>query len=134
MAAITAEEQLDRDLATRLLSRHGTEASGVVGLGQELDLLRPLDADTPHLEAEVAWAVRREAALNLDDILSRRFRLTTVRRDRCASIAPRVAEIAGAELGWDEAEQRRQVETFLAGARREYDVPEDAAGTEVAAA
>ena len=41
--------------------------------------------DVPHLEAEVAWAVREELALGLDDVLSRRMRLSMARRDRCAS-------------------------------------------------
>ena len=50
------------EAAARLVARHGTEAPGVVALGGELDLLRPLVAGRPFLEAEVAWAVRRELA------------------------------------------------------------------------
>ena len=53
------------------MDRHGTQARDVVRLGRELDLLRPLAEDVPHLEAEVAWAVRDELALGLDDVLSR---------------------------------------------------------------
>jgi glycerol-3-phosphate dehydrogenase len=94
----------------------------VLALGRRLDLVRPL-GDGPHLEAEVAWAVRDELALDLDDVLSRRLRLTMRRRDRCASVAPRVASLMGAELGWDSARQATEVERFLAGAHREYDVP-----------
>ena len=42
-------------------------------------------------------------------------------------IAPRVAEILGAELGWGEARQALEVETYLASARREFSVaPPDA--------
>ena len=82
--------------------RHGTQARDVVRLGRELDLLRPVSGDVPHLEAEVAWAVREELALGLDDVLSRRMRLSMARRDRGASLAPRVAAIMGAELGWDD--------------------------------
>jgi glycerol-3-phosphate dehydrogenase len=93
-----------------------------VALGRQLDLVRPLGGG-PQIEAEVAWAVRYELALGLDDVLSRRFRLSMAQRDRGASIAPRVAEILGAELGWDDARQAAEVEAFLAGAHREYDVP-----------
>ena len=51
------------ETAARLVARHGTEATAVVALGAELDLLRPLVPGRPFLEAEVAWAVRQELAL-----------------------------------------------------------------------
>jgi glycerol-3-phosphate dehydrogenase len=117
------DDGLEEARAQSLVDRHGTRAREVLALGRELDLLRPLADDLPHLEAEVAWAVREEMALGLDDVLSRRMRLSMARRDRCASIAPRVAELIGAELGWDQARQASEVEAYLASARREYDVP-----------
>jgi glycerol-3-phosphate dehydrogenase len=120
---LAAEGGFGADQAAGLVSRHGTQAREVVRLGLVEDLLRPLASDVPHLEAEVAWAVREELALGLDDVLSRRMRLSMARRDRCASVAPRVAEIMGAELGWDAARQAAEVEAFLVAARREYDVP-----------
>jgi glycerol-3-phosphate dehydrogenase len=123
VAELAREPGLDEDLARTLVGRHGAEARDVVRLGRELDLLRPLADDVPHLEAEVAWAVRRELALSLDDVLSRRLRVSMARRDRGASVAPRVAAIMGADLGWDAARRERQVAEFLVGARREYDVP-----------
>jgi len=109
--------------ARALVDRHGTQARDVLRLGQELDLLRPLADDTPELEAEVAWAVRQELALGLDDVLTRRMRLSMARRDRGASLAPRVAEIMAAELDWDSDRQAAEVEAFLASAHREFDVP-----------
>ena len=72
------------EAAARLVARHGTEAPGVVALGGELDLLRSLVAGRPFLEAEVAWAVRRELALSVDDVLSRRLRLSPELADRGA--------------------------------------------------
>ena len=109
--------------AGALVARHGTEARDVVRLGVELDLLRPLAMDGPELEAEVAWAVSRESALGVDDVLSRRMRLSMSRRDRAAAIAPRVADIMAAPLGWDAERAAQEVEAFLAAAHREYDVP-----------
>jgi glycerol-3-phosphate dehydrogenase len=127
---LAATDGLAADQAAALVDRHGSRAREIVALGRTLDLLRPLDPDLPHLEAEVAWAVREELALGLDDLLSRRFRLSMARRDRGASLAPRVAAIMGAELGWDADRQADEVAAFLAAARREYDVP----GPESAAA
>ena len=111
------------EAAPRLVSRHGTDAAGVVALGSELGLTAALAPGRPFLEAEVAWAVRHELALGLDDVLSRRTRLAMETRDRGASIAPRVAAIVGGELGWDGARQATEVEAFLTLARREYAVP-----------
>ena len=106
-----------------LVERHGLQAREVVELGREADLLRPLADDRTELEAEVAWAVERELALSLDDILSRRMRLSMSRRDRGASLAPRVAGIVGARLGWDDERQAAEVAQYLETAHREYDVP-----------
>ena len=107
----------------QLVDRHGTQAEAVIALGRELDLVRPLGAGIPQLEAEVAWAARHELARSLDDLLSRRMRLSMLLPDRGASIAARVDAIAGAELGWDPAASDRRVADYLAGARREYDLP-----------
>jgi glycerol-3-phosphate dehydrogenase len=105
------------------VARHGTEAPAIVALGAELDLVRALAPGRPFLEAEVAWAARQESALSLDDVLARRIRLAPELPDRGASIAPRVAAILGAELGWGESRQALEVQTYLASARREYSVP-----------
>jgi glycerol-3-phosphate dehydrogenase len=122
-ARIERETGLLSAFARRLVDRHGTEADAVVGLGRERDLLRPLGDETEHLEAEVAWAARHELASSLDDVLSRRMRLAQELPDRGASIAPRAAEILGAELGWDAARQAAEVSAYLETARVEYGVP-----------
>jgi glycerol-3-phosphate dehydrogenase len=114
---------LDVGRARALVDRHGTGARDVVKLGREQDLLRPLADDRTELEAEVAWAVEQELALGLDDVLSRRMRLSMSRRDRGASLAPRVAQIMGDRLGWEAERQSAEVDDYLTNARREYDVP-----------
>lgn len=110
--------------ASRLVARHGTEAAAVARLGQERDLLGPLVPGRPFIEAEVVWAVREELALSLDDLLSRRFRLSMELPDRGASIAGRAAELMGEELGWDPGRRSAEVATYLESAKREYSVPE----------
>ena len=95
----------------------------MVALGRELGLLGRLTEDEDHLEVEVAWAARHELALSIDDVLSRRMRIVQGLADRAAGIAPRVAAILGAELGWDAARQSIEVETFVAGASREFAIP-----------
>jgi glycerol-3-phosphate dehydrogenase len=51
------------------------------------------------------------------------MRLSMGLSDRGASIAPRVAAILGAEVGWDAARQAAEVDRYLEGARVEYGVP-----------
>ena len=122
-ARLAAEPGLDGRTAKALVDRHGTEATAVLALGRELDLVRPLGEGIDQLEAEVAWAARRELAGSLDDVLARRTRLVQVLPDRGESIAPRVAELLGAELEWDAARRQSEVAAYLETARREYGVP-----------
>ena len=121
LETIPAVAAVGPDVA-RLVSRHGTEAPGVVSLGVEMDLIREIVPGRPFLEAEVTWAARHELALSLDDMLARRTRLAQELPDRGAAIAPRVAELLGAELGWGETRRAREVEAYLELARREYSV------------
>jgi glycerol-3-phosphate dehydrogenase len=122
-AEIAADAGLEPGVAARLVARHGTEAPELVALGRELGLLGRLVDGDDFLEVEVAWAARHELALSLDDVLARRIRLVHELPDRGASIAPRVAAILGAELGWDEERRGHEVDAFLAGAAREFAIP-----------
>jgi glycerol-3-phosphate dehydrogenase len=122
LAAIPEVASTHPGASTRLVDRHGTEAAAVAALGRDLDLLRPLVPDRPFLEAEVAWAVRNELALSVDDVLSRRLRLSPELPDRGAAVAPRVASIMARELGWSESRCELEVDAYLANAVREYAV------------
>ena len=119
-------DEIDARAARVLVARHGAEADAVVRLGRELGLLERLTPEADHLEVEVVHAVRSEHALSLDDVLARRMRLAAHLRDRGAAIAPRVADLMGRELAWDDARRAAEVERYLAGAEREYGVPSGA--------
>ena len=123
LASRFAGTGLERRHAARLVARHGTAALDVVALGEGLGLLRPLGPDIDHLEVEVAWAARHELALGVADVLVRRTRLAQELPDRGATIAPRVAELLGAELGWTKRRRHDEVTAFLARAHRDFDVP-----------
>ncbi|CAN5590391.1 glycerol-3-phosphate dehydrogenase [soil metagenome] len=122
LATVPALAAAHPDAAARLVARHGTQAPAVVALGGELDLLRPLVPGRPFLEAEVAWGVRHELALSVDDVLSRRLRLSPELRDRGAAIAPRVAEIMAGDIGWGETRRALEADAYVADARREFAV------------
>ena len=123
LAAVPGVAATHPEAAARLVARHGTQAREVVSAGESLDLVRPLLPGRPFLEAEVAWAGRHELAASIDDVLSRRLRVSPELPDRGAEVAPRVAAILGAELGWDTERQAFEVRTYLDGAGPEYGVP-----------
>jgi glycerol-3-phosphate dehydrogenase len=116
-------QDLDAQTLAALTGRYGSETSELLALGAERGLLGRLHPDADYLEAEVAWAVERELALSLDDILARRLRLAIEAADHGASVAPRVAAIVGPTLGWDDERQATEVATYTASAEREYGVP-----------
>ncbi len=122
-ARLAREHELGAEATASLVDRHGTEAAGLVAMGRERDLLRPLLDGHPFLEAEIVWAVEQELAVTMDDLLARRIRLAPVLCDRGESVADRVADIAGGILGWDWQRRRQEIETYLEGARREFGVP-----------
>ncbi len=110
-------------VGVRLADRFGREAIEVMSMARDLDLAAPLGIGVDHIQAEVAWAARKELALSLDDVLARRMRLAQELPDRGASIAPGVAAVLGAELGWDVDRQAAEVERYIETARREYGLP-----------
>lgn len=106
---------LAEDIACHLDRAFGTAAAGVAALSVgENGLGSRLAARYPYLEAEVVHAARHEAACTVDDILSRRTRLTFLDCDAALASVPRVAALLADELGWSEAEERRQVRTATA--------------------
>lgn len=73
---------------------------------------KKLDPAFSETVAEIIWAVRYEMARTLDDVLSRRMRLTFLDARAALSVAPYVAEVMAQELGHDAEWQKRQVEAF----------------------
>ena len=76
-ADLAAATGLMPDRVEHLLSRHGDRLGEILDLvATRPDLADPLAAGHPYLKAEVVHAVAREGALHLDDVLTRRTRLS----------------------------------------------------------
>jgi glycerol-3-phosphate dehydrogenase len=83
-------------LAHGLLSRYGTEAGAVAAAGPLEDVAGAAAASDGGLtQAEVAFAVRHELALDADDVLDRRSRLGLVPRERAAVLGAVRAMVDG---------------------------------------
>jgi len=78
----------------------------------EIDDRRPLVDGLPHAWGEVDFAVRREMARTLVDVLARRMRLVLYAEDRGRSVAEEVAGRMASLLGWDRGEIALQIEAF----------------------
>lgn len=115
--------RVDQAAARHLVSRHGSGALEIAMLAKAEGLDSRLVEGSSYLEAEVVWSVRREEALSLDDVLARRTRLAIETPDHALSAAPRVADLMGAELGWDLEARQRAVEEYARTAAAEYAVP-----------
>lgn len=110
---------LSADQMSHLVRRYGSEYGGVVELCvSDPSLSRSLVEGTPYLAAEAVWAVRHEMATTLEDVLARRTRALILEQQATVAAAPTVAALIGGELGWDEAERKRQVADFVELARR----------------
>jgi glycerol-3-phosphate dehydrogenase len=75
-------------------------------------LAEPLDPALPYTGAEVVWAVRREMARTVEDVLARRTRALFLNAKAAMRMAPHVAGLMARELDRDGAWQAQQVESF----------------------
>jgi len=106
-----------------LAGRYGHAAHDVLAVARErAELAAPIVAELPDLLAEVAFAARFEQAQTIGDALLRRTRLgllagRELRAD--GEVAQRVGATLGAELGWDEAQLRGQLDAWEQESRAE---------------
>ncbi|MGY1604143.1 glycerol-3-phosphate dehydrogenase/oxidase [Geodermatophilus sp. SYSU D00815] len=112
---LAGESGLPEDAVARLLHRHGDRTTDVLALARrDPALARPLDGAPGYLAAEVVHAVTAEGALHLDDVLTRRTRVSIETAHRGVESAPRVAELVAGPLGWDDERRAREVEHYVA--------------------
>ncbi|MEX2135290.1 MAG: FAD-dependent oxidoreductase, partial [Acidimicrobiia bacterium] len=77
--------------------------------------------DSRFVKAEAIYAVTDEGALHLDDILTRRTRISIESADRGTDLAAEVARLVAPELGWSEEDVAREVSHYLARVEAERD-------------
>ncbi|MGD0883087.1 MAG: glycerol-3-phosphate dehydrogenase C-terminal domain-containing protein, partial [Acidimicrobiales bacterium] len=106
--------------ATHLNGRFGTDASAVLALAEgRPDLLEPLVAGLPYLSVEALYAVQREMARSVSDVLDRRTQSSYRNARAAAEAAMKVAELIGPELGWDAERIRAEADTYARRVRAE---------------
>lgn len=92
---------------------YGSDIESVQQLMNERpELKEKLSAKYDFTKAEVVWAVRKEFARTVDDVLARRCRLLFLDAREAMKAAPVVAQIIAKELGRDENWIQQQVDDF----------------------
>jgi glycerol-3-phosphate dehydrogenase len=118
-----------------LLNRYGSCVHEVLdSIRSDPSLAVPLPGADDYLAAEARYAVTHEGARHLDDVLTRRTRISIESWDRGVSAAPVVASLMADVLGWGEEEKKREIELYLArvAAERESQTQPDDATAEAA--
>ena len=73
------------------------------------------------MQAEVVFGCAYEGALHLEDVLTRRTRISIEYPHRGVDCAEAVAELMGEVLGWDDERKAREVEVYVARVEAERD-------------
>ena len=96
-----------------LARRYGTLALRVLDLVAEDPALgAPVDGAGTYLGAEVRFAVLNEAALHVDDVLTRRTHIAFEAPDRGRRAVEDVARLMAPALEWDEAAVSHEIEHY----------------------
>jgi glycerol-3-phosphate dehydrogenase len=105
---------LDIGWIDHLLGRYGGLVDEVLPLLIDRpELAEPLIHAPDYLCGEVVYAVTHEGARHLDDVLTRRTRISIETFDRGALCAPQVAELMASVLDWDRARLVEEVDHYL---------------------
>jgi glycerol-3-phosphate dehydrogenase len=97
-----------------LLGRFGGMVDDLLRLCDERpELAVQLNGAEDYLAAEIVYAVTHEGARHLDDVLTRRTRISIETFDRGVQVAGQVAELMAGELGWDATRTAEEVDHYL---------------------
>jgi glycerol-3-phosphate dehydrogenase len=97
-----------------LLDRYGSLLHGLLAMSDDdRSLLEPVPGAPDYLKVEVAYAVAYEGALHVDDVLTRRTRISIEYAHRGAESAASVGDQMAALLGWDDATREREVRSYV---------------------
>jgi glycerol-3-phosphate dehydrogenase len=98
-----------------LLGRFGARIHDLLEeVAERPELGRPLPGADDYLGVEVRYAASHEGALHLEDVLTRRTRISIETFDRGLQAAEPAARLMGEVLGWDDDHIAREVEHYQA--------------------
>lgn len=125
--ALAAEYALPVWRVEHLLNRYGSLIEEVLApIRDDASLGRPLQGGDSYLRAEIRYAATHEGALHLDDVLTRRTRISIETKHRGTECAVEVADLIAPALGWSSAQKDAEVDVYLARVAAERESQEEA--------
>jgi glycerol-3-phosphate dehydrogenase len=107
---------------THLLERYGSLLDEVLEVADsDPSLLEPLPGAEEYLAVEIVYGATHEGALHLDDLLSRRTRISIEAHDRGVACADAAAALVAPVLDWDERRVEDEVAAYRARVAAEHE-------------
>ena len=112
-------KELPAATARHLVASYGTESAAILNLVAKNKVLGgPLVAGRPEIRAEVVYAVEREMALRVTDVLIRRLHLFYEDPQHGAGVAANVARKMTELLNWDSTREDDEIGDYLEEVRK----------------
>ena len=100
--------------AQHLIAYYGSEAAAVLNLVErERALGAPMVRGRPEIWAEVVYAVEREMAMRVQDVMIRRLHLFYETRDQARDVVAAVAARMKQLLGWDDVREAEELRDYF---------------------
>ena len=117
---IAQESGLDVETVTHLLNRHGSLISEILEIIEDQPkLASKLDKGLPYIKAEIVYATSHEGARSVDDVISRRTRLSFEAINHGVHLADEVASLIAPVLGWSAKERKESIAQYIELVERE---------------
>ncbi len=113
ISKLAKEYGLAEDTIRHLLDRYGSLFEEVLAQAKDdSTLLEPLIEGLPYIKAEALYAITHEAALSIDDLLSRRTRIAFEASDSGLSITSYLGELLGKYAGLEKKEIAKSINEY----------------------
>jgi glycerol-3-phosphate dehydrogenase len=110
---LAAESGLHVARIEHLLRRYGSLIHEVLDLIRaDRSLGEPVPGADEYLRAEIAYATSHEGARHIEDVLTRRTRISIETFDRGITALPATAAIMAGVLGWSAEQTEREMEHY----------------------
>ncbi|MFC9999043.1 glycerol-3-phosphate dehydrogenase [Nocardia sp. NPDC127526] len=113
LPGVAARADLPVEVVEHLLGRYGSLSENIFDLIAAVPALRePIRGAEDYIAAEAVYAVTHEGALHLDDILTRRTRISIEVPDRGLEAAGEIARLIAPHLGWDDERTNAEINRY----------------------
>jgi glycerol-3-phosphate dehydrogenase len=110
---IAQDSGLDVKTVEHLLNRHGSLISEILEIiDEQPKLVGTLDSALPYIKAEIVYAASHEGARSVDDVISRRTRLSFEAVNHGVHLADEIAGLIAPVLGWSAKERKESVAQY----------------------